>query len=422
MPQDNQAIFDAALLSDIRDRFACVESDPFTGRRIFFENAGGALTLKSVIEAVAAHAALPDNAGRDNPTSMEIGRVMAQGREDLRTFLGATGGVVAMGESTTSLAFRAIGAVLSAVPGTNVVTTNLDHPSIYDATRVHAERCGREWRVAGLDPASGIVEPEAVLRCIDRNTCLLAVIHSSNNLGTKNDVRTMIQEARKVNPDLYVLVDGSQHVAHYPVDVSELGCDAYVFSSYKAFSKIGAAFIYLSDRLSLLPHDRLLGSAESNWELGTREQAGYAAWSEVVNYLLWLGSKFREGSDRRQTILAAMKAVEQYERTLTQRLLRGSTEVRGLLDMRHVTVYGETDDLAKREPVIAFSVHPFTAGELSAMLEEKRIRSAIRRADFYSRHTMDAIGIHECVRVSLNHYNTFGEIDTFLRAIDEAGL
>ena len=53
-------------LPDHRGRFAQLESRPFTGPRIFFENAGGALTLKSVVETSAKFAAIPDN--------QEIGR------------------------------------------------------------------------------------------------------------------------------------------------------------------------------------------------------------------------------------------------------------------------------------------------------------------------------------------------------------
>ena len=43
-------MFSDMLLGEVRDRFAHVDSCPKTGPRIFFENAGGALTLKSAVE------------------------------------------------------------------------------------------------------------------------------------------------------------------------------------------------------------------------------------------------------------------------------------------------------------------------------------------------------------------------------------
>ena len=57
------------LMEKIRDKFAHVETCPQQGDRVFFENAGGALTLKSVVETSAKFAAIPDNQGRDNVAS-----------------------------------------------------------------------------------------------------------------------------------------------------------------------------------------------------------------------------------------------------------------------------------------------------------------------------------------------------------------
>ena len=57
------------LMDAVRARFAYVADCPFEGPRVFFENAGGALTLNSVVETSAKFAAIPDNQGRDNPAA-----------------------------------------------------------------------------------------------------------------------------------------------------------------------------------------------------------------------------------------------------------------------------------------------------------------------------------------------------------------
>ena len=72
--------FEDALLREIRQCFCHVGSDPIVGPRIFLENAGGALTLKKVVEVVAQQTALPDNAGRANPTSRGIDRLIPKAR------------------------------------------------------------------------------------------------------------------------------------------------------------------------------------------------------------------------------------------------------------------------------------------------------------------------------------------------------
>ena len=419
MKDSTGKLFQDSVLASIRARFCHVESDPVSGPRVYFENAGGSLTLKSVVDLVSRETALPDNAGRDNPTSHKIGATIQRGTADLTLLLGARSGVVALGESTTSNAFKALGAIVANVPGNNVVTTNLDHPAMYDSTRLLAERTGKEWRVAGLSPRRGLVEPESIAAHIDAGTAVLAVMHSSNITGMTNDVASIIQAARERKPDLYVVLDGAQHGPHGLVDVARLGCDAYFVASYKLFSKIAASAVYLSDRAARLPHDKLLGKPETQWELGTREPAGYAAWSAVVDHVCWLAGHFTTSPDRRELIAAAMNAIELHERALTHRLLHGAEPSRGLLDMGQVTVYGDVDDLAAREPCVILSVKGMSSAETVSALAEQGIRVHNRVSDAYSRHTLEALGIEECVRVSLAHYNSPEEVDAFLRALEK---
>ena len=77
------------VLNNIRDKFAQVDNCPVQGSRIFFENAGGALTLKSVVESAQQYAAIPDNQGRDNPCSHELVRVISKAKDDMRAMMNA---------------------------------------------------------------------------------------------------------------------------------------------------------------------------------------------------------------------------------------------------------------------------------------------------------------------------------------------
>ena len=73
----------ADLLQKIRARFAQIDHCPIQGKRVFFENAGGALTLNSVVDTSTTYAAIPDNQGRDNPGSHELVRVINKVKDDL---------------------------------------------------------------------------------------------------------------------------------------------------------------------------------------------------------------------------------------------------------------------------------------------------------------------------------------------------
>ncbi len=416
----NHDYFNDSLMKEIRARFANVESDPYCGKRIYLESAGGSLRLKSVVEATARHTELPDNAGRISAASKEVDRIIEKGKEDIRLLLGARSGIVFLGESTTGNAFRTLNAIVRNIKGKNIVTTNLDHPAIYDSTRILADRYKKEWKVAGLSDDKGLVEPESILKHIDSETIVLAIIHSSNIIGVKNDIKKIIKKTREANPDIYILVDGSQHTPHEAVDVEELGCDVYLASSYKTFGKIGASAAYLSERAAKLPHDRLLGKPDDYWELGTREHAGYASWSSVVDYLCRLGSHFTNNPSRRKQVLAAMNAITHHEKALTLRMLRGANGIEGLLDIPGVAVYGEVADMTVKEAVVIFNLRGKRSSEVVSYLGKNGITVHNRVSDAYSKHTLRAVGIEECVRVSWGHYNTKEEIDRFLITLKRA--
>ncbi|KIC27179.1 NifS, partial [Leisingera sp. ANG-M6] len=122
MIQDNPALIDA-----IRSRFAHVDSCPFQGERIFFENAGGALTLKSVAETSAFYAAIPDNPGRINPAGQATQTTINKAKADLAEFMNAQSGQFFAGESGTELLFRMIRtACVNAPKGAKVIGSSIE--------------------------------------------------------------------------------------------------------------------------------------------------------------------------------------------------------------------------------------------------------------------------------------------------------
>ena len=98
----------ADLLENIRGQFAQIYRCPVQGPRVFFENAGGALTLRKIVYTSAKYAAIPDNQGRDNPGSHELVRVIDKAKQDLRAFMNAPKGQFFVGESGTELIFRLV--------------------------------------------------------------------------------------------------------------------------------------------------------------------------------------------------------------------------------------------------------------------------------------------------------------------------
>ena len=160
-------LFSEALMREVRERFLGIERDHHGRERLYFDNAGGSFRLKAAVERFAQVDAIPDNAERIHETAVELQAMQARGADDLRTILNATGGSVYPSLTASGAMFDMVRAVAENVPGTNMVTTALEHPSAFDAMRLYAERLGRELRVARSNPVTGGVDVDAIVGLVD---------------------------------------------------------------------------------------------------------------------------------------------------------------------------------------------------------------------------------------------------------------
>ena len=156
-------MFSSTLLEKIREKFLYVEGDPYSGERVYLEASGGSLRLKSVIEHLTKEYSIPDELYRFNPASDHAVELMEKGYEDVKLFLGAKSGYIIPANSATHTIFRAINAVTSHIPGTNIVTTRLEHPAVLGSTQYYAKVKGLEWRMAPMSKETGSVPMEAIL-------------------------------------------------------------------------------------------------------------------------------------------------------------------------------------------------------------------------------------------------------------------
>ena len=225
-------MFNELLLSEIRQRFCHVDTCPFQGPRVFFENAGGSLTLKSVVETNTRLAGIPDNQGRDNPASHELVRIIDQSREDMRTFLGVSGGPVFIGESGTELLFRLVRAALLGTPaGGNTVGSTLEHPATVTASKRWSKIAGKEYRAVIHDNQTATVTADDYRAIVDANTRVATIIHTSPVTGMSVGIKSVVKVIREASPDCVIIVDGIQHAPHGDVDVDAYDVDAYTMSA-----------------------------------------------------------------------------------------------------------------------------------------------------------------------------------------------
>ncbi|KIC38867.1 aminotransferase class V-fold PLP-dependent enzyme [Leisingera sp. ANG-M7] len=408
-----------ALLDQIRARFAQVDNCPEQGSRIFFENAGGALTLNSVVETSARYAAIPDNQGRDNPGSHELVRVINKAKDDMRVFMNAPGGQFFAGESGTELLFRLImNACLGTAEGGTVLGSTLEHPATRSASARWAGVARQKHVLIPHNDTTGTIMADAYARAVSPDTVVATIVHTSPVTGMGVDVAACAAAIREVAPECFIIVDGIQHAAHGRIDLTAYSVDGYVISPYKMFSRHGYGLAWISDRLTKLPHNSLIDGPADNWEMGTRDTGSYATLSDVVNYLEWLGGEVSDATDRRAKFVAAGEAIHAHEKALTDAMIFGTGNLPGLAEMEGVTILGGPDNPA-REGLVSLTVDGVPSVEVVKRLNEQGIRTHLRKADHYSGNILTPLDMDSCVRVSMCHYNSIGEVAKFLGVMKE---
>ena len=410
-------MFDNELMSQIRERFCHVDTCPYQGPRIFFENAGGGLTLKSVVEVNTELAGIPDNQGRDNPASHELVRIINEARDNMRCFLGVESGPVFTGESGTELIFRMVRAAALGTPDGNMIGSTLEHPATVSASKRWSEIAGKEYRAAVHSNETATITAADYAQVVDADTRVATIIHTSPVTGMTVDISAVVKTIRAASPDCIIILDGIQHAAHGGLAIDEYDIDGYAVSAYKVFSRHNYGFAWLSPRLATLPHDHLDGTPDEFWEMGTRDTSAFACTSKVVEYFDWLGSHFTAAEDRRTRILAAGKAIAEQEHDLAELMINGDGEQKGLRDMPQVYVIGGHDNPA-REGMMSIIVEGKPCAEVVADLNAKGIRTHVRKADYFSGNILEPLGRPTCIRVSMCHYNTDQEVLTFLRELE----
>lgn len=407
------------LIDAIRARFAHVESCPFQGKRIFFENAGGALTLNSVVETSAKFAAIPDNQGRDNTASQALVDIIDKAKSDLSVFMNASSGQFFVGESGTELLFRMIRtACVNAPKGSKVIGSSIEHPASRSAARRWAEVAGLNYVSVPHCDATGLVTAENYGALMTPDVSVATILHGSPVTGMGMDVAAISRAIRDVAPDCFIIVDGIQHAAHGQLDIDSYNVDGYVISPYKVFSRHGYGIAWISDRLTAQPHDQLIDAPTDGWEFGTRDTGAYATISDVVTYFDWLGSQLSDTTDRRARIEAAGHAIHAYETHLTSAMINGTGNLPGLRDMDHISILAGPDNPA-REGLISITVRDLPSAEVVTRLNEQGIRTHTRKADHYSGNVLTPLGLSDCIRISLCHYNTEHEVAQLLAALND---
>ena len=290
-------------------------------------------------------------------------------------------------------------------PGDEVLITHLEHHANIVPWQMVCEQTGAKLVVAPMD-AQGEVHLEAIVSLMNTRTKILACAHVSNALGTILPVRRIVAAAKARG--IITLLDGAQAISHMAVDVQDLGCDFYAFSSHKMYGPTGVGVLYgreqLLDRmppwqgggemiLQVTFAKTTYNALPNKFEAGTPNISGGIGLGAAVDFL--------SGLD--------LDAAHAHEEALLRHATATLNKVRGL------RIVGTAPDKASLVSFVVEGVHPH---DLGTILDEDGI--AVRTGHHCAMPVMDFFKVPATARASFAFYNTFDEIDRLALGIERA--
>jgi cysteine desulfurase/selenocysteine lyase len=289
--------------------------------------------------------------------------------------------------------------------GDEVLITHLEHHANIVPWQMVCEQTGATLVIAPID-SQGEIHVDAVVSLMNPRTKILACAHVSNALGTVLPVRRLIAAAKARG--IATLIDGAQAVSHLPVDVQELGCDFYAFSSHKMYGPTGVGVLYGREQLL----ERM-----PPWQGGGEMILAVTFAKTTYNAL---PNKFEAGTPNISGTVGLGAALEFLERldlraarAHESALLVHATAV--LSKIPGLRIIGSAAEKASLLSFVLAGVHPH---DLGTILDEDGI--AIRTGHHCAMPVMDFYKVPATARASFAFYNTFDEIDRLRLGIDRA--
>ena len=379
---------------------------------IFFDNAAGAQSPSTVLDAVAHHL-LHRNVQRGGRyrQSQEVDEVIASARTSVALLVNAWyPEEICFGMNATSfmrLISLAIGQSLK--DRREIIVTDLDHEANI-AVWLALEREGAKivwWHFR----EDGLLHPQDLEKLLSSRTRIVACTLASNALGSILDVAEVSRLAHSAGAEVFI--DAVHYGPHGPIDVQAFGCDYLVCSGYKIFSPHMGFLWGRRETLDALPTFReefVPDVTPTKFEIGTYIYENVAGMDAAVRYLEGLGRTINPAAtSRRAALVACTETIRNYESQLSCAMLDA-------LASANAIVYGVTakDNISRRTPTLCFNLPGISPAKVTESLAAKNI--SVRDGHMYSPRLMKRLGLTQesgAVRASLVHYNTLDEVCKF---------
>ncbi len=395
-------------IESIRKDFPILSRTVYDRPLVYLDNAATTQKPREVVEAIVnEYYSVNANVHRGvHFLSQQATELHEQARERVARFVGARSSheIIFTRGTTESLNLVASSfgeACMKA--GDEVILSTMEHHSNIVPWQMLRDRKGIVIKVIPINEA-GELDLKAYEELFTPRTRLVSVTHVSNVLGTVNPVKELTAVAHA--HDVPILVDGAQSVPHFPVDVTDIGCDFLTFSGHKVYGPTGIGVLYgREDWLDRLPPYQGGGEMIAHvtfaqttyeqlpykFEAGTPDYVGSNALAVALDYVSRLG----------------MEHIAAHERELTAYAMERLGAIPGL------RVYGQARE---KDAVVAFNIGGIHHLDMGTLLD--RLGIAVRTGHHCAQPLMERYGVEGMVRASFGLYNTLQEIDTLAEGIE----
>ena len=407
------------ITPNVRDQFPALQQRRDGITPIFLDGPAGTQVPQSVIDAMVHYLTHCNaNHGGAFATSIESDGILDEAHQAMADFVNApSADEIIFGQNMTSLTFhlsRSIAKILK--PGDEVMVTRLDHDANVSPWVLAARDAGATVRWIDIHREDCTLDLDSFRKQLSEKTKWVAVGLASNGVGTINDVATITREAKKTGATVFL--DAVHYAPHGPIDVQALGCDFLACSAYKFFGPHVGVLWGRRELLESLPCYKVRPSSNDlpgKWMTGTQNHEGIAGVAAAVNYLASLFPLSPGVTDCRQRLQQTMTAIRAYEQTLSEHLLTELAE----RPRFHTLGVRDLNRLNERVPTISITCKDQTPQAMATFLASKQIYAWAGNS--YALEVSEQLGLEPngFLRLGLVHYNTVGEIDSLLEALDE---
>ena len=396
-------------IQQIRADYPILERDIDGKQLVYLDSAATSQTPRQVVNAIDEmyyrHKA---NVHRGVHTiSQEATDLVESTREKVRAFInaGSTQEVIFTRGTTEGINLVASSFGDMLYNGDEVIITTMEHHSNIVPWQLIGRKKRIRLRVVPISD-NGELDLEAYEDLFTDATRFVAIAHVSNVLGTINPVKQMIEIAHEHG--VPVLIDGAQAVPHMAVDVADLDCDFYAFSSHKMYGPVGVGVLYGKRHWldTMAPYQgggEMIGNVTFErttfaelpfkFEAGTPDFVGIAAFGTAIDYIRSIG----------------IDNIAAHEHALLTEATRQLMEIDGM------RIFGNAQD---KGAVISFLVRDINSYDMGLLLD--RMGIAVRTGHHCAQPLMARYGVQGMVRASFAVYNTLDEVNRFVAAVKRA--